>query len=110
MPDPSSTTRASYNTVFTTDEVTEADLIRVLSYGWLIGIPIAYAIAFLVSLPGVGLHTALLVAFLPAGVAGPWLGGTILLAKRCAQIPSRAAVVTLPKLTPASLVVPPLAA
>jgi hypothetical protein len=74
-------------------ELDDADFARVLRRGAMIGVPLAFVIALLISLPGAGWPNAAAIAVLPAFMGGlPWVIGEIVLAERGSErdTPARA--------------------
>lgn len=77
-------------------ELDDADFGRVVRVGSLIGIPLTFIIALVISLAGAGWPTAAAIAVWPALVGGPFIGGFVVLMKRMAQLETTAPITHLP--------------
>lgn len=82
-------------------QIDDTDLGRIYLRGALLGLPLAYLITFLVTLPAGGLTIALVVSIWPAIVAGPWLGATMLMGKRAMELQAHPRSPVIPTITPA---------
>ena len=86
LSDPEVIMQAAVHDVHDDDEIDDAALVAMFKKG-VLGIPLVFAIALLIALPGAGWPTAPLIALLPALFAGPWLGMTVALMSRRATPP-----------------------
>ena len=77
-------------------ELNDTDFARIVRRGAMIGMPLTYVIAMLLSLAGAGWPYAAAIAVWPALIGGPWVGGTIMLIKRLSELDTAAQVTHLP--------------
>jgi hypothetical protein len=82
-------------------QIDDTDLGRIYLRGALFGLPLAYLVTFLVTLPAGGVTIALVVSIWPAIVAGPWLGATLLMGRRAMQLQAHPRSPEIPTITPA---------
>jgi hypothetical protein len=78
-------------------EPDDTDFTHALRLAAIIGIPLAFVIALLISLPGAGWPNAAAIAVWPAFMGGlPWIIGEIVLSKRLSELDTPAPVTHLP--------------
>ena len=77
-------------------ELDDTDFATALRLGAIIGIPLTFIIALLISLAGAGWPSAAAIAVWPALMGGPWVGGAITLIRRLSELDTPAHVTHLP--------------